>query len=312
MCRPGWRWCAEGEWGECAGFEPPSAETCNGLDDDCDGLADGEDVGCATFETGDPEADSAQVRALTHINELRQALGVRVVPMHPALNRAAQNHADYFMANYPDSMANAHGEQNGWEGFTGANPWDRARAAGYAGSNVGEDMAFGAGPEGSVDMWYDSVYHRIPIVRPDVKEVGFGHGRQVEVLAVSMGGGTGGGRSVVLVPYAGQENVPRGFRSASEGPAPVLQDNMVGYPVSVVTTRSDIGYVDGSITPDDGAPYPLWVADANQPHRGFLRDSVFLMSKDPMEPGTWHTVRLRYRAGGQEQEEVWRFKTGAQ
>ena len=310
LCRPGWRWCTDGAWGECGGFEPPQAESCNGLDDDCDGDVDPRAAGCASFDDGDPDADAAQVRALSRINVLRAALGVRLVRMHAALNEAAQNHADYFMRNLPASQANAHGEESGRPGFTGEWPWDRTRAAGYRGSGIGEDMAFGAGPEGSVDMWYDSVYHRIPVVRPDTTEVGFGHGAQVEVLDVAMGGAGGGGRSVVLTPFDGQEDVPRDFYASREGPRPVLEDDQVGYPVSLVMARDDVRYVDGSITPDGGDPYALWVAHADEPHQGFLHDSIFLMSHDPMRADTWHTVRLRYRAGGGEREEVWRFRTG--
>ena len=39
-CRGGRRACAEGEWGACEGQVVPSAEVCDGLDNDCNGLAD--------------------------------------------------------------------------------------------------------------------------------------------------------------------------------------------------------------------------------------------------------------------------------
>jgi hypothetical protein len=39
-CREGTRQCAGGAWGECVGETKPSAEVCNGLDDDCDGTPD--------------------------------------------------------------------------------------------------------------------------------------------------------------------------------------------------------------------------------------------------------------------------------
>ncbi len=41
VCKTGERTCtAKGAWGECVGHVVPAAETCNKLDDDCDGIVD--------------------------------------------------------------------------------------------------------------------------------------------------------------------------------------------------------------------------------------------------------------------------------
>jgi len=40
QCRQGTQTCAGGSWASCAGAVGPVAETCNGLDDDCDGATD--------------------------------------------------------------------------------------------------------------------------------------------------------------------------------------------------------------------------------------------------------------------------------
>ena len=45
VCRAGTQTCQGSTWGSCHGAVGPSAEQCNGLDDDCDGLAD-EDCYC--------------------------------------------------------------------------------------------------------------------------------------------------------------------------------------------------------------------------------------------------------------------------
>jgi len=39
-CGAGTRQCADGEWSECLPDQPKAAETCNGRDDDCDGMTD--------------------------------------------------------------------------------------------------------------------------------------------------------------------------------------------------------------------------------------------------------------------------------
>ena len=39
-CTLGWRYCGDGDWGECLEFTPPTEEICDGLDNDCDGTID--------------------------------------------------------------------------------------------------------------------------------------------------------------------------------------------------------------------------------------------------------------------------------
>ena len=45
-CSPGTQTCTDGVWGACTGQVGPATETCNSLDDDCNGTADNGDNGC--------------------------------------------------------------------------------------------------------------------------------------------------------------------------------------------------------------------------------------------------------------------------
>ncbi|MDF1564024.1 MAG: hypothetical protein P1V51_13330 [Deltaproteobacteria bacterium] len=56
VCRSGQEWCIEGIWYPCHGQVLPSEETCNGLDDDCDGTDD-ESVPLPTCGIGVCEAE---------------------------------------------------------------------------------------------------------------------------------------------------------------------------------------------------------------------------------------------------------------
>jgi hypothetical protein len=55
ICRMGKQICTDGKWGECADEILPREETCNGLDDNCDGKVDNPDLegsGCNTGQSG--------------------------------------------------------------------------------------------------------------------------------------------------------------------------------------------------------------------------------------------------------------------
>jgi MYXO-CTERM domain-containing protein len=63
-CQDGTQACAQGQWGECDGQVMPSAEACNAVDDDCDGVVDegcGVDAG-ADGEVG-PDAWDGEVES---------------------------------------------------------------------------------------------------------------------------------------------------------------------------------------------------------------------------------------------------------
>ena len=304
-CDPGWRWCLDGSWTECQDFVGPVGESCDDLDNDCDGMVDPDVAGCAPFEDGDPTGLDSQREALERVNAYRIAAGLRRVRFHPSLNRAATNHAEYNRRN-----GGAHGESRGMDGFTGADPGARAAHEEYDGPPfIFEDMAFGSGPAGAVDMWFHSVYHRVPIMRPDAVLIGFGSHPRAEVLNVAVDNGV---KSVhALSPYDGEQDVPVNFHSDREGPDPVPDDGEVGYPISVITSYADVRLESASVRTDDGEELPLYEATVQGPHRGFLNDSVFVMPRRPMAEDSWHTVDLTYTAGGASHHRVWRFRTGS-
>jgi hypothetical protein len=63
-CELGVQSCAAGVWGECTGGVPPVAETCNALDDDCDGATDQGLAGDAQEDNESCEAAKALATAV--------------------------------------------------------------------------------------------------------------------------------------------------------------------------------------------------------------------------------------------------------
>ena len=97
-------------------------------------------------------ASSWQEFAFNYLNERRKQCGFGLLAQAPELDKSAQAHADYLIQLRKD-LGNAayqtdlHSEDPARPLFTGKQPWDRAKAAGYTGyageqlSGVGVDMA---------------------------------------------------------------------------------------------------------------------------------------------------------------------------
>jgi uncharacterized protein YkwD len=129
-------------------------------------------IGCAgaapppppTTTTTPAPTPAAEVVSLT--NARRAAAGCGPVASQPQLARAAQGHAD-------DMAAHGYFSHTGRDGSA---PWDRARAQGYTGSGIGENIAQGYPTAAAVvDGWMNSSGHRANIENCAYGSIGVGY-----------------------------------------------------------------------------------------------------------------------------------------
>jgi uncharacterized protein YkwD len=235
-------------------------------------------------------ASAAAVTALQVVNEMRVPAGAGCATMVAELNLAAQNHCDYYAANEGSCIADAHSEVAGCTGFTGESPGDRMQAAGYTGSTSSEVMAFSNDPERAVQMWINSVWHRLPVLSPWVTELGYGNATGCDTM--DFGRGTPmPDETVVVYPYAGQAGVPTSFRGDREGPEPLAPPTgwPSGVPITVyarsIEVTEHVLTVDGDTTPIDH----VWLTSEDS---SFLRDAVSLYAYDPLAGATSYRVTI--------------------
>lgn len=105
-------------------------------------------------------ADADRKYAFETLNKVRGITGVGYLKQHPALDNAAQSHADYFR-DKPGQYG--HNEVPGATGFTGATPADRARHFSYP-FDAGE-VAAGSGNDMQA-FWklLGGPYHSLPML----------------------------------------------------------------------------------------------------------------------------------------------------
>ena len=263
-------------------------------------------------------ATETQRRALWFVNAYRMEAGLSAVDQIDTLNQATSAHAAYVQGHSDlyDQGLSVHKEVAGLPGFVGERFWNRMDAAGYKGEPFREVIAFQATPEAAVAHWMETVYHRIPLVHPAARHMGYGHvaqaGRGINVIDMGAGLAAADAGASIAWPRPGATDVELSWDGleSPQPPAPVG-----GYPsgpvitlvwgagrpevtshriVDVTAGGAALGHV--LLTPDN---------DANL----HGESAIALYPNQPLEPGHSIQVSVVGTLDGVPFEKTWSFTT---
>ncbi len=292
------------------GAQPTSSGT---VDAAC-GQADG---------AGDPLASQAQVDGLWRLNCHRRLAGVPEVQLAPALNQAAQAHSDYMLATGEYDHREEDSSQPSW---TGGTALERATAASYSLSTVDSQLAevigfrtSNANATFAVDNWINTVYHREPLLVPQLLDVGVGEAGIYNVMEL-VAPWSADTTKLALYPARGQSDVPVSFDSDTETPDPVEEAGLVGPPVTVSVLSDgwasnadpydlEIDTSRTSIRATSGVEIPFVVLEPGSDP--WLMRMVALVPLQPLDPSTTYEVRVTLSVNGELVEQSWAFATRA-
>lgn len=279
-----------------------------------------------------PELTLYQAQALWAINCVRLQLGLEPLRSSPALQMAAQAHAQFAARNYQDyEQVNWHYEPATWRdrpGWTGERSWDRAQAFGYTSRAVSEVMHSVSSAPAAVEGWLNSIWHRFPLIDPDARDLGFG-------LATTSAGdtrivanigylSTASNAYPIRYPFPGQTRVPLKFNGELPDPLEGTGVQEGGYPITLTfDPREVVTAVIGSasLVEMGAGEVPIVLYDdekwkSRDPIYGYVRmaNSVALIARAPLKPGQTYRVRitgtLRLVDGGTRPfDESWSFST---
>lgn len=255
--------------------------------------------------------------ALERTNYYRDFVGLKDITLNEAINKAAQAHAKYNVAH----TQSGHEESPGEDGFTGIWPWDRITFFGYKDFTYATEVAsmrwashdylLQIDPKWAVDGWVDTVYHRLPIISPRVFEAGFGAAKVEKRLAYVMDFANPGFsevKRVVHYPVDRQSDVPFDFKG-DETPDPLPGKKYpVGYPVTVTFNGyQSIKIVSSEVRDSNGVSVPCYklLPFSDQ----FIRDSLAVIPKEPLERGMVYSVEVEAIADGDSIYLDWSFTT---
>jgi uncharacterized protein YkwD len=279
-------------------------------------------ISLAACPAAPADAPAGAVAALNAVNALRVAAGAACLTLNLQIVQAATAHCTYYQTNNksnPMCTSDPHAEVMGCTGFTGANPLDRMRAAGFTSNGGSEVMAFVNSPERSVQTWVDSVWHRIPILDPATTVMGYGAaGTPDNCDTIDFGPSAKTPATTVLVyPYDGQTGVTTSFNGQYEGPMPPAPST--GWPSSNPITlfaqkpmiTEHVLTVDGTTDAIDHVFLDASSSMLDASDQQFLRNSVFLYANKPFMPMTKYHVKISGTYAGGMLMKEWSFTTSA-
>lgn len=164
--------------------------------------------------------------ALARLNYYRALSGVPPVELNYGLSRGCQLHANYLAINRIDLGSvglRAHEEDQAAPGYS------------FAGELAAKNSVIfqGVGPVAAIDKWFQTLYHRLGLLDPNLQRIGWGTVSGYQVLDVHQGrvNHNYAATATVVYPAVGITNVPGGFNE--EIPHPVAGDTSLGIPITV-------------------------------------------------------------------------------
>jgi cytochrome c-type biogenesis protein CcmH/NrfG len=266
----------------------------------------------------DPDATGAAhaLVALAEVNRARAAAGVGPVTLDQPLVRSAAAHCFYWLANNAlPEVANLgiHRETPGTPGFTGGRAGDRADAAGWRGAAISEDITHRGGATQAVADWVDSIYHRFPIIRPDLRSIGYADCSlgplPMEDMEFGFGAAAPGSRTAppVLVPADAQRGVPTTFLDNElPDPLPPGAARNAGFPVTATfDPAASVRLTGFTLRTPAGAEVPAYTLSPGVD----TENSACLLPRAPLAPATAYTAHLTAVVDGRAYERTWTFVT---
>jgi tetratricopeptide (TPR) repeat protein len=264
-----------------------------------------------TYVDLDKAALDRQAVALATVNNYRRLAGLGPVTSSSVIHQSALAHSFYtfFNGNLPSIRdLGIHQEVSTGQGYVGDNVLTRAQHFGYPQRSMAEVITHRNEPAGAVADWIDSVYHRIPLLRADLIELGYGDAYlgplTVQVMDMSYRE-TATGR-VILYPAPNQVSVPAAF-NGNEIPDPAPNASYpIGYPVTATFDRNARVTIGGFHLRDpSGADLPgISLQPSNETENSFA-----FMANVPLKDGTTYTADLSYTQNGIAGRRVWKFTT---
>ncbi|HEU0034383.1 MAG TPA: CAP domain-containing protein [Kofleriaceae bacterium] len=253
-------------------------------------------------------APPVEQRVLALVNRYRATVGLPAVKLDPKLSKGCMEHARYMLLNKDtDALVglNAHKQRPDLPGATPA-----GAACGKA-----ADLFPGVSDlEVAVDAWMSGLYHRRPILTPELERIGVGYaqlddGSYMAALMFVDGKDDRRASWPVKYPAADQTGVPLEF--GNEFPNPVPGGGRAGYPLTIQFPAFDkLTGVKAKLVDDKGKSVAFHLSDPEHPATSFGQYGVVcVIPKQPLRAESKYTLTVDATWNGKPGRWTWSFST---
>jgi len=266
------------------------------------------------------DAETAQLQALWWVNTFRFRAGLPPIDQVSSVNDAASAHADYIVHNadlYEHDQLSIHDQLAERDGFFAETFWDRFEAAGYGGQALREVVAYQATPGAAIAHWMETAYHRLPLLHPDARHLGYAQAvdGDTRVNVLDLGGGdnsTAYAPGCVTWPPDGATHVPTQWDGLESPQPPAPHGGFPSGPVISASFPPNTAfevlqhYLHDEETGD--SINHTMLTPLNDPNLEGT-SAIVIYADSPLKAGHTYEVRVRGVAAGYEFNHTWSFTT---
>ncbi|MFH0799433.1 MAG: CAP domain-containing protein [Pseudomonadota bacterium] len=251
---------------------------------------------------------SPSQRVLELVNQYRRQAGLEPVALNPELSKGCMEHAEYMRLNYGTAAMqglNAHKQD---PSLPGATP---------EGAECGRNADLSLGHpdlETAVHKWMATLYHRRPILKPSLRQIGVGYsllkdGGYASALML-VDGKDADAHWPVAYPARDQVDVSLEY-DGGEIPNPIPGGGTGGYPITLQFPEFDsVTQISATLTMEDGRPVPFYLSSPKHPATTFGQYGVVcLVPKQVLHPQTRYEVSIQAKWKGEVRDVRWSFTT---
>lgn len=254
---------------------------------------------------------SAQSITLDVLNEIRKNVGVSVLEVNPLLSTSAFNHSKYMIVN--DTFDRK--EEDGKPNYSATTLEERVQKLGYSGK-VREMFVQTDSSINAINLFFSTVYHRLRLLNPDLKYVGYGAYRlgdkTIHVFDFGYAETENTDWEKIVYPISGSQNIPIQWDGNEEpDPFPVGAVKPLGYPVSIMFREQLNKVIEAKLVNDKGEDVPCYLITPETDINNKSINAIVLVSKKVLEDNTRYTASVKVKLGDAEEtkEYSWSFTT---